>query len=161
MHSVLLSAILQHIFWQTKIFLTSACKKCLIICRWFYYQFCLSLRLIASMVLMLAGNMVRSYKPVRGSAHVPVEDSSVLREVVDVEPTPIRKRRKKNDGTSEPQEIQFKVYCPCKLCELRPKPTTRLLSIVRSHIRSHEIGTKYKVTNHYSSIPYYIVIIFY
>jgi hypothetical protein len=143
-----------------KYFFTWVCKKCHIICTWFYYQFCLSLRLIASMVLMLARKMVRSYALVKDSTHVPVEDSSTLCEVVDVEPAPTRKRHKKIDGTIELEEIQFKVYYLYKLSELYPKPTTQLLSIVRSHIRSHEIGTKYKVTNHYSFIPYYIAIIF-
>jgi hypothetical protein len=89
--------------------------------------------------------MVRSYEPVRGSDHVPVHESGLMEEVIAPGPAPRRKRRRKNDGVL-PQEIQIKVYCPCKLCEMRPKPTQRLLSIVKNHIHSHNMDTKYKVT---------------
>jgi hypothetical protein len=38
---------------------------------------------------------------------------------------------------------------------MRPKSTPRLLSIVRSHIRSHNMGTKYKVTKCYFFFIFY------
>ena len=57
-----------------------------------------------------------------------------------------RKRRRTVFPKAPPGNVPvFKVFCPCRKCDLKSSPTLRLLRIVEDHIALHGVGIKWKV----------------
>ena len=76
------------------------------------------------------------------------EDTEAGREAPDL----TYRRRKSYESTNEPTDsmhgnADFWIVCPCTQCERDNKPSRRLFSIVRNHVRNNGMGAKYKVSS--------------
>lgn len=91
---------------------------------------------------------MRTHRVVEVSNVLPVDDSSNevgLLEIIEQQRTSRKRRRTKFPVVRQEHGPEFKVYCPCLNCDLRSKPTLRLLRICTSHIALHVFGVKWKV----------------
>lgn len=100
------------------------------------------------LIVTAESETMRTHRPVEVSNVVPIRELFEVRgEEEDVQQVQQRgKRRRTNIPRNDPNSApQYRVYCPCRKCDLRSKPTLRLLRICDEHIALHGVGVKWKV----------------
>lgn len=65
----------------------------------------------------------------------------------DVQQVHRRRKRRRTNYPRTPQNSgpEYRVYCPCRKCDMRTRPTLRLVRICDEHIALHGVGVKWKV----------------
>lgn len=102
-----------------------------------------------------------THRVVQASNFVPVNamlNEAILDKKSNI-PEPSRKRRRTIFTDLVEDGPEFRVYCHCLKCDLRLKPTLKLLHICKEHIALHSVGVKWKVRFDLFPNPpcYYIV----
>ena len=100
------------------------------------------------LIVTAESETMRTHRPVEVSNIVPVRELFEERgeEEVVQQDQQRRKRRRTNIPRNDPNSApQYRVYCPCRKCDLRSKPTLRLLRICDEHIALHGVGVKWMV----------------